>query len=178
MSSLDFYQHLCYHGRINITIHFDGSCWPNPGGLAKYGYTLRSDTGTDIRANGLVGEGPEMSNNHAELWALGWALADVLALIKTCNVQKVLVIGDSQVAIRLMSGAYRANPEKLYWPAFVRAHELANLLYKADIAVQFEWVRREFNQEADDLSKAPLSTASKELLDEADDFINFVDKQT
>jgi ribonuclease HI len=159
---------------MNILIHFDGSCWPNPGGLAKYGYTLRGscpEHEVNIRANGLVGEGPEMSNNHAELWALGWGLADVLTLIKTVPITSVTVRGDSQVAIRLMSGAYQARPWKLYWPALKRARKLENLLSKINIPVTYEWIPREENQECDDLSKMPVLTASTELLDEGDELL-------
>jgi ribonuclease HI len=154
---------------MNLIIHFDGSCWPNPHGLARYGYTLRSDDGAvNHSGHGMCGEGCGMSNNYAELYAMAEGLEYVLQLMKLHRVDAVKVIGDSEVAVRLMSGRYRANPEKLYYPQLVRAQAAQEELVRIGALVSLEWCPREENQECDDLSKMPVVTASAELLSEAE----------
>jgi ribonuclease HI len=163
---------------MNITIHFDGSCWPNPGGLARYGFTLRSDDGSvNHSGHGMCGEGCGMSNNYAELYAMAEGLEYVLQLMKLHRIDSVRVVGDSEVAVRLMSGRYRANREKLYYPQFVRAKaaqyrvRFNDELVRIGALVSFEWCPREENQECDDLSKMPVVTASAELLEEAESLL-------
>jgi ribonuclease HI len=80
----------------------------------------------------------------------------------------VTVVGDSEVATRIISGRYRANRQKLYYPQYVRAVIAMDALNMLGIPVRFKWVPREQNQEADDLSKLPINNASTELLDEAE----------
>jgi ribonuclease HI len=157
---------------MDILIHFDGSCWPNPGGLARYGFTLRSGDGAVNHSGyGVIGENPSMSNNHAELYALACGLEYVLQLQRLQVIGTVRVVGDSEVAVRLMSGRYRANREKLYYPQYVRATIARDSIESAGGSVEFDWIPRAENQECDDLSKMPVDTASAELKDEAEDLL-------
>jgi ribonuclease HI len=142
---------------MHLTLHFDGSCWPNPGGLAKFGWTLRADTihGPHLSNHGYVGEGPLMSNNLAEFYAMASALE--AAYMHLLRVESISVVGDSEMVIRLMTGRYRANKDKLYYPQFIRAKEVLAALEAKGVPVSFKWVPREQNQEADDLSKLPAA---------------------
>jgi ribonuclease HI len=158
---------------MNLTIHFDGSCWPNPGGLARFGYTVKS-FGTDLNRQGygVIGESPLMSNNHAELYALAEGLEWAVALTSFHKIELIKVIGDSEVAVRLMSGIYRANASKLYYPQWERAKIIQAKLEALGCTVSFEWCPREENQECDDLSKMPVVTASAELIEDAEGLLS------
>jgi ribonuclease HI len=154
---------------MNLTIHFDGSCWPNPGGLAKYGFTVRSTDGKiNHRGYGVIGNNERMSNNHAELYAMAEGLEWAIALMRLQKLSAIIVIGDSQVAVRLMDGGYRARNWKLYYPQYVRAKIAQEYLESYTCTVKFEWCPREMNQECDDLSKMPEINVSQELLSEAE----------
>jgi len=52
-----------------FSLNFDGSCWPNPGGKAGYGYVIH-DGDVTYTDSGIIGTGPEFSNNYAEFFAL------------------------------------------------------------------------------------------------------------
>jgi ribonuclease HI len=157
---------------MELTLHFDGSCWPNPGGLAKYGYTLSGVPSGGTCGSGLVGENEFMSNNHAEFYAMAEGLEHCLRFARFHHVTGVLVVGDSEVATRIISGRYRANRQKLYYPQYVRAVIAMDALNMLGIPVRFKWVPREQNQEADDLSKLPINNASPELLEEAEGLLS------
>jgi ribonuclease HI len=158
---------------MNITIHFDGSCWPNPGGLARYGYTITNyPDAVDIVGSGECGKHERTSNNFAELWAMSEALEDCIKLSVTLPVGAVSVHGDSQVAINLMTGRYRPCRQKLYYPQLVRAQIAADELERREIGVQFFWIPRERNDKADRLSKGTWYNVSLELIDEAENLLD------
>jgi ribonuclease HI len=158
---------------MNITIHFDGSCWINPGGLARYGYTIIcNEERVDIVGSGECGEHARTSNNFAELWALSEALEDCIKLSKVLPVRSIAAYGDSQIAINLMKGGYRARREKLYYPQYVRAQIAREELERDGIAAQFIWIPRERNDKADRLSKGTWYNASPEMLNEAENLLD------
>lgn len=157
---------------MRLTLHFDGSCWPNPGGLAKFGWTLNHPNlgGTNFKGNGFAGDGPLMSNNFAELFAMAEGLEYASHIARPGDVIEVL--GDSEIAVYLMSGKYKANKDKLYWPAYDRCKRGEQWFFGHDIHVEYKWIPREKNQECDDLSKLPASKpVSQTLLDEAEDLL-------
>jgi ribonuclease HI len=146
---------------MRLTLHFDGSCWPNPGGLAKFGYTLRgSDNTVDFAKSGFAGEGPSVSNNFAEFFALAEGLehAGEACYFHNTHQHFITVYGDSEIVIKMMQGKYKANTGKLYYPQYSRCMAALHALYRYGADVEFKWVPREKNQEADDLSKLPATT--------------------
>jgi ribonuclease HI len=133
------------------TIHFDGSCWPNPNGKAAYGYTLDRE-GVEVSAvAGIVGEGTGMSNNVAEFYALYAAFVD--QKLQTEAGDKVSVRGDSMLVINILSHKWKASNDKLYWEAYRKAALELNRLEGHGIEVDFSWIPREQNTRCDDLSK-------------------------
>jgi ribonuclease HI len=137
----------------NYLIHFDGSCWPNPGGVAAYGYTVDKE-GVEIAA--VAGLVPSTlvptSNNVAEFYALYAALRAVMQ-DATEPVGKIEVRGDSQLVINVMDRKWRTNPEKLYFTAYALADELREMLEFEDTEFTYNWIPREANTRCDDLSK-------------------------
>ena len=131
-------------------IHFDGSISKNPGGIAAYGYTIKKDGLFWKEGSECLGAGA-FSNNYAELYGAYKGLEVVYRDAKEGD--KVFVRGDSQLAIYLLQKRYRASSEKLYYPAFKLAETQTRALRNLKCPVDFSWVPREMNKEADKLSK-------------------------
>lgn len=139
----------------NYVIHFDGSCWPNPGGQAAYGFTIDKD-GTEIAAEpGLVtGLSGQSSNNVAEFFALYKAYIALMKLVpEIVTGDTIEVRGDSQLVINIMSRKWRPNKDKLYWDAYTLAAQLQEFFEANDIPLTHNWIPREANTRCDDLSK-------------------------
>ena len=127
-------------------IWFDGACEPiNPGGHGTWGIIIKQGKETIAHERGYIGEGEGITNNVAEYTALIEALEYTQEELDTDTLH---IHGDSQLVIRQMTGQYNVNSQKLL-PLWREAQSLAN-----DIeTVQFQWVPREQNEEADALSK-------------------------
>ena len=142
----------------NYTIHFDGSCWPNPGGIAAYGYTI-DKSGVEIAAvAGLVPEADtQSSNNVAEFYAL-YAAVKALPLMNKGD--KVNVRGDSQIVINIMDRKWRPSTDKLYYDAYRMARRVVEMSEYDGIEFEYTWIPREDNTRCDDLSKE-INNAAK-----------------
>ncbi len=139
-----------------VEVHFDGACEPpKGGGVATWGYVARgaglyhADCGLAVRPYS-----PRATNNVAEyvaaIRALEWLSAQGFR-------GEVLVTGDSQLVVRQMRGEYEVRAEHL---KAYRSHLSA--LAQGFQHVEFRWVPREENQEADALSKEALREAHAE----------------
>jgi ribonuclease HI len=117
----------------------------NPGGIGAYGYVIEVDGKVLIDGNGIIGEGRSISNNVAEYEALIHLLEK---LIELGMKNDVLVMGDSQLVINQMSGAWNAKGG-LYLESFKSARVMAT----AFTGLKFKWVPREQNAMADRLSR-------------------------
>jgi ribonuclease HI len=147
------------NGVRTFSLNFDGSCWPNPGGKAGYGYTLRDDARPVYDDSGTIGTGKEYSNNYAEFYALYKGLQKIIDILanepcfNSSSSMKVNILGDSDLVIKMMSGKYRASQQKLYYPAFIKAYYAAKSLKDQGLTLKYNWVPREQNTEADKLSR-------------------------
>jgi ribonuclease HI len=128
-----------------IIVHFDGLCYPrNPGGVAAYGYLIRRDGELIQQGLGVVGEGRGMTNNVAEYEGLKAAAQ----WLKDSGIEdRVTVKGDSLLVIKQMKGEWevKSATSRRYVP------EIQKLL--AGRNVNFVWIKREENEEADELSR-------------------------
>ena len=136
-----------------VIVHFDGLCEPrNPGGVATYGVVAYRDGVVVHEEHGLASEpGPDSTNNVAEYTGLHRALEWVIA---NAADEPVVVRGDSQLAVRQMTGQYAVNA-----PRIVPLHAAAVKLWSAVPKVTFEWVKRDLNEHADRLSKKAYEEA-------------------
>jgi len=124
-----------------VTLYFDGACLPfNPGGVASYGYAIISDE-VLYRGKGIAAE--KGTNNVAEYTALIKGLEKALEL----GISKLIVRGDSQLVIYQMVGIYAVRSKRIL-PLWEKANDLA----KKFKTIRFEWVPRDRNRIADDLS--------------------------
>jgi len=131
-----------------IVVYFDGACEPwNPRGIATYGYVIYRDGKIHHKGKGLACEpfSPKASNNVAEYTAMIEALKFLVENRMTS--EKVVVRGDSQLTIRQMLGVYSVRASRII-PLYKRAASLV----KHFRDIRFEWVPREKNEEADELS--------------------------
>lgn len=134
------------------TLHFDGACEPyNPGGNMGFGWHVcNSNSRFTAQGSDAVPAAPGNTNNIAEYQALILGLEWLESNIGTNIV--LAVYGDSQLVIRQMRLDWQINDGKPYSPFARRA--LALRLKFPNIT--FDWVPRELNQKADDLSKGKL----------------------
>ncbi|MDP2599090.1 MAG: viroplasmin family protein [Candidatus Liptonbacteria bacterium] len=143
-----------------IEVNFDGACEPkNPGGTASYGWVVKKSGEIIDQDAQIIGTGEGMTNNVAEYTGLIKALE---FLQKQKIKDKIVIRGDSNIVCNTVSKEWGwKNKKKEEWTPHRNAPHLAVLLEKvlkllAPYEFVVEWVPREKNQQADDLSKKPL----------------------
>jgi len=147
---------------VHLLVYFDGACEPkNPGGVGTYGFAVYNDNDTISEGYGIACEpAPNCTNNVAEYTGLIKALECLL--LHDYGESSIVVRGDSQLVIKQLTGIYNVRTEHLK-PLFEKAHELLS-----HFRVRLEWIPRELNSKADELSKR----AYIEYLDEHPELIN------
>jgi ribonuclease HI len=90
-----------------------------------------------------------MSNNVAEYLGLTQALTWLLK--ESHQEKRITFFGDNKMTVMQMDGKWRAK-QGLYIPFYKRALEIRKKFKK----LNFEWIPREQNGEADELSKGEL----------------------
>ena len=120
----------------------------NPGGHAHCGALIYSPDYPEgcLRFSNCVGYGNLMSNNVAEYMGLIKSLERLLADGKQDF--PIAVFGDSKMVIEQMSGKWKIK-DGTYVPYARRCGELVWKFKQ----IKFQWIPRESNKQADDLSK-------------------------
>lgn len=126
--------------KVEGVLHFDGSCWPNPGPNSKCGFILRIK-GIATERSIHLGEG---TNNTAEYNGLIHGLRAAIE----AGITHLEVYGDSQIVIN----GVKRGPWKGGKPHLELLKSEAITLAKQIHHVDFNWVPREENTEADALS--------------------------
>lgn len=135
---------------MKIEVWYDGCCEPkNPGGNAAFGALIKIDGITVWTASQFIGSGQGMSNNVAEYSGMIGVLEELL--IRGLQKEKILVRGDNMMTIEQMAGNWRARGG-LYIPYYLKCKELVKKFKR----IKFQWIPREENPEADELSKQIL----------------------
>lgn len=129
----------------------DGSCWPNPGGLAKLGVLIENREGVRVyQQTKEVLRGPKATNNAAEAASFGHALEVLRDLAQPG--QTVLVQGDSQLTVNHLTGKWRIKYGH-YRRWALDAQEQLKKLRARGVRVIFRWIPRELNRDADEISR-------------------------
>ena len=133
-----------------INVFFDGSSKNNGG---------ESGCGAVIYDNGIRQEvkkylGNHCTNNEAEYSGLILGLEHLVGTTKGRKMS-IVVHGDSKLVIEQMSGNWKINAENLR-SLNVIAQELVQTLKNNGLTVEFKWIPREKNKEADALSNESL----------------------
>lgn len=147
---------------MKICAYIDGLTEPrNPGGVAAYGISIILD-GEEIKTfKGVIGEGAGMSNNVAEYGAL-IALCKVLAGFGMTPYHEVQIKGDSQLVINQMRGIWRIKSGMYVKWAEEAMSLLKELQVKYQWVVYLDWIPREQNVRADQLSREAYEGYCKE----------------
>jgi len=131
-----------------IEVYTDGRAEPNPG-LGTYGYVVYKN-GKRIHAeHGLAGHG--VTNNYAEYFCLVKALERLAAH----HDEEITIFSDSTLLVNQMKGKWRFKGGA-YSEKYLSAKELAGGFSK----LRFEWVPRERNSEADELTNIAFALAN------------------
>lgn len=130
-----------------LIAYTDGLCEPyNPGGTACYGWVVRRDGQKLAEGYAKVCSGPGASNNVAEysgiIAVLEWLLEHGY------QGEKVKICSDSQLCIYQLRGIYQVRSPRIR-PLYKKVKELERWFK----FLQFQWVPREQNREADALSR-------------------------
>jgi len=132
-----------------MMLYFDGLCEPmNPGGVATYGFIVYDHNKKLYEEGGFVGagmNGEDVSNNVAEYTAM---IKGMEYVILSGYHGTLRVRGDSQLAIRQVTGRYLVRSKRL-----MPLHNKVMELKRNFTTVKFEWIPRDLNEEADVLSR-------------------------
>lgn len=132
-----------------IMVHFDGSCNPNPGGHASYGFKINTLSEVGYDDHGYIGHSKSMTNNLAEWAGLKAALGYLLGLNGELKGDKILIFGDSQLVIRQLTGRWRVKAKHLE----IFKSECLELLELIGLPWEARWIPRCENAEADALAE-------------------------
>ncbi|MDA4122674.1 MAG: ribonuclease HI family protein [Thaumarchaeota archaeon] len=136
--------------QLSVTlVYVDGLAEPNPG-IGTYGYAIYRDGRVVKTGHGF--DGDPVSNNHAEYAGLVEALKSVMRFRE----EEIVVKSDSKMMVNQMAGewkvskkAFRNPGEASYVPMYLEAKKVAESFSR----LRFEWIPRERNGEADELSR-------------------------
>jgi ribonuclease HI len=135
-----------------IEVWTDGLCEPvNPGGICCIGYVIKRQGRTIDKGSEVIGRGKDMTNNVAEYSALVRALERIREL--GLEQEKVVVRSDSSLLVNQMRGVWKVKKPRIK-PLYEKATGLAR-----GIDVAFQWIPREENREADQLTRAAYESA-------------------
>lgn len=129
-----------------IEVYFDGAITINPGGKATYGVYILEGINTVFNDSGVVGDGNNMSVNVAEYHALIKGLDWLIKNKYTDN--HIVCYGDSQLVINQMNKTWKIK-KGIYKEKAKQAEYLVNAFKN----INFNWLPREENYLADELSK-------------------------
>ena len=134
---------------------FDGAVEPyNPGGHGGWGYVLEGEGGESVGSGyGYVPAAPDVTNNVLEYRAALEAVKAWHALPEAYGHGVLVLYGDSKLVVEQMRGAWRVNGG-----AYVATRkELVKYVADIGASVDWNWIPREENGRADELSKKALS---------------------
>ena len=131
------------------TIRFDGGIrGGNPGGIPTYGVEIKDGNGTVLHTMSGIVHTEHLTNNVAEWSALRNALA--IAWMNRTEFTMLVIIGDSELVIKQLTGEYSVNADHLK-PLHQSCQQILHKLI--DHTIELHWNRREKNEEADALAE-------------------------
>ena len=133
-----------------LTIHTDGASRGNPGPSA-FGFIINSEQGERTEGFGTLGT---MTNNQAEYQALLHALEKAATLD---GKHRILILSDSQLMVNQLKGEWKVKD-----PGMQDLFAEAQKLRRQFAAVDFRYIPREQNKEADRLCNLALDGPKKE----------------
>jgi len=139
----------------DISIYFDGACTPtNPGGIGSWGYIIQKDGKNIVEDCGVAEDGKPSTCNVAEYFGLISALKKLNELDEAKF--PIKIYGDSNLVIQMVTKKW--GWRKGAWLPHRKMPHLKVLLFEALELLEgksftAEWISRDYNEEADRLSK-------------------------
>ncbi len=130
-----------------IEVYTDGRAEPNPG-LGTYGYVVYEGGKRAHSGHGVAGAG--VTNNFAEYFCLVKALEH----LKVRRDEEITVFSDSKLLVNQMEGNWKVKSGG-YREKYLKAKEMATEFSR----LRFEWIPREKNSEADELTNRAFDEA-------------------
>lgn len=131
---------------MKTVVYIDGLTEPvNPGGAATYGLVIYQDGKKIYEEKKFIGEGEGFSNNVAEYSAL---IAALRWLMQKGIAEDIEIRSDSRLLVNQMNGLWKGR-KGLYYDYYLKAKELRDSFR----GIEFKWIPRERNREADRLSR-------------------------
>jgi ribonuclease HI len=130
-----------------IEVYTDGRAEPNPG-LGTYGYVVYRDGERIHSEHGFAGR--DVTNNYAEYFCLVRALER----LEPHREEAITVFSDSTLLVNQMSGKWKFKGGN-YGEKYLDAKELSRRFSR----LRFEWIPREKNAEADELTNIAFAEA-------------------
>ncbi|MDA4134624.1 MAG: ribonuclease HI family protein [Thaumarchaeota archaeon] len=130
-------------------VYTDGLAEPNPG-VGTYGYSIYRDGKKILSKYGFAGN--PVTNNFAEYTGL----LESLRVLREWKEEEIRVFSDSKLLVGQMSGAWKVSKKALrsktegsYAEKYLETKKEAEGFAR----LSFEWIPRELNAEADELSR-------------------------
>jgi ribonuclease HI len=130
-----------------IEVYTDGRAEPNPG-LGTYGFVIYKDGERLSSEHGVAGRA--VTNNYAEYLGLIRALESLWPHLG----EEITVFSDSKLLVYQMKGEWKFK-KGAYREKYIKAKELAGKFSN----LKFQWVPRERNAEADELTNIAFAEA-------------------
>ncbi len=131
---------------------FDGCCEPrNPGGKIGWGYIVKYGREKIYSDHGFEKASPSNTNNIAEYIAVINCLYYIYK--NQNNFSSVTIFGDSKLVIMQLLGKWEIK-NGAYTSYAIEAKEI---LENIGVEIKFRWIPREYNEEADKLSKKHIT---------------------
>ncbi len=132
-----------------MKLHTDGACILQKG-VMGIGYVLQIGDATYSKYQGIEGDG---TNNIAEYLALLDGIAEATKHLRHTEDNKLHIYSDSQLMVNQILGSYKVKNEHLK----LLRDDVLKALQRFDWKI--EWIPREYNAEADKLSKQGIEAA-------------------
>jgi len=132
-----------------IEVYTDGRAEPNPG-IGTYGFVVYENGVRTLSQRGVAGS--EVTNNFAEYTCLVKALEE----LADRRAEQIVVFSDSKLLVGQMKGEWKFK-KGAYVEEYLKARELATKFPK----LTFEWIPRERNAEADELTNIAFAEARR-----------------
>ena len=142
-----------------MIIFVDGSVTGNPGGVVGYGWHC-PETGES--SFGAAFQGGESSTNNVAEW-MGIVAALIFVLVKKpiAPIGTVTIKSDSELLVHQFNGEWRVKHSNLK-PIAAIVNMMREELERVGVDVVAEWIPREQNKVADDLSRRAIKHQLKE----------------
>lgn len=137
-----------------VNIWCDGSIeGGNPGGHGVGGYVIKGLSSAPIEGTIDLGQSPTMTNNIAEYSAVVAALEETLNTAYDHNIvpKTVVVHSDSKLVVEQCSDHWQCNNDTLS-KLREQVWSICDMFSLSEI--EFKWIPREENTEADEISRS------------------------